>query len=71
MRLFLKLSKRCDKVAVHLENGPTIEGILLGMSRRHYVLTAATAVKDEESSYTIDGEARIPRRRVVFYQVFR
>lgn len=65
----MRLSKRKHKVRMHIENGPSIEGILLGRSRSDYLLRAATIVKDEEASYSVDGEVRVPVRRVLFYQV--
>lgn len=63
-----KLSKRRPKVAIH-QDGPTIEGILMGRSRGHYVLRSAAIERDEESSFRVAGEIHIPCGRVMFYQV--
>lgn len=46
----------------------SVEGVLLGRSRGHYLLTAANVLQDAEASHDV-GEVRIPVGRVLFYQV--
>lgn len=62
-------SKRKRKVRMHISEGPSIEGILMLRSRAHYVLRAATVLRDEHQSFTTEGEIRIPAARVLFFQV--
>jgi hypothetical protein len=64
----MRLTKQRRHVRLHLENGPSIEGVLLGRSRGHYVLRATRVLKDTESSYEA-GEVSVPVSRVLFYQV--
>lgn len=53
---------------MHNVAGPTIEGILLGRSSGHYVLTVAKLKKDEEQTFSLDGTIKIPREKIAFYQ---
>lgn len=64
----MRLTKRKRKVSMNIENGPTLEGILLGRSRGHYVLHTARVFKDADTSYPA-GECLVPVGRVLFYQV--
>jgi hypothetical protein len=65
----MRIGRRARKVSLHTDKGPSIDGILLGKSHGHYILRAAALLKDEEASYDLDGEVRVPKDRVVFYQV--
>jgi hypothetical protein len=65
----MRISKRARKVTLHTDKGPSLEGILLGRSHGHYILRAVALLKDEEESHDLDGEIRVPRERVVFFQV--
>lgn len=63
-----RLGKRRHKVRLHIENGPSIEGILLGRTRAHYVLEASRVLQDSDTSHEA-GRVSVPRSRVLFYQV--
>jgi hypothetical protein len=65
----VSFGKRRRNVLIHHIEGPSIEGILMGRSHGHYILRVAKLKQDEDSSFTLDGEVRIPRERVAFYQV--
>ena len=58
-------------VRIHLEGATeSVEGILLGRSRGHYVLLAASLVAGEDQTYKLDGpHILVPRERVLFVQV--
>lgn len=62
-------TKHKRTVLVHHKTGVTLEGILLGRSRGHYILRVAKLKKDEEQTYSLDGEIRVPRENVEFFQV--
>lgn len=49
--------------------GVTIEGVLAGVRRGHYVLWAPKVLEGPEETVSIDGHAEVPRDRVLFYQV--
>lgn len=62
-------TKRKRNVLMHHIEGPTIEGILMGRSHGHYILRVAKLKQDEDSTYSLEGEVRIPAERVAFFQV--
>lgn len=64
----MHLSKRKRKVSVKIEGGPTLEGVLMGRTRGHYVLHTTRVFQDAETSFPA-GECMIPVGRVLFYQV--
>ena len=64
----MRLTKRKRKVSVKIADGPTLEGILMGRSRGHYVLHTTRVFQDAETSWAA-GECLIPVGRVLFYQV--
>jgi hypothetical protein len=64
----MKRKKR--KVRMHLQEGPTIEGILVGRTRREYVLWAPTMIQSTDPvELPVSGHVEVPRERVLFYQV--
>lgn len=64
----MRLTKRKPKVSMKIEGGPTLEGILLGRSAKHYVLEAASVVVDSGTSHGA-GRVCVPVSRVLFFQV--
>lgn len=64
----VSLTKRKHKVRVQFTGSDNaMEGILLGKSKGHYVLCAATAITPTQTS-VLDGEVAIPKAQVLFYQ---
>lgn len=61
-------STRKRLVRVHQADGPTLEGILLAR-RPDYRLAAAKLIVEEDQTESLDGEAEIPRERVLFVQL--
>lgn len=61
--------RRKRLVLIHHKTGTTLEGMLMGRSRGHYILRVAKLKKDEEQTFSLDGEIRIPRENVDFLQV--
>lgn len=62
------LGKRKRTVRVHIEDGPTIEGVLAARTRTAYVLWAAKLL-GETRPIELSGHVEIPRERVLYYQV--
>lgn len=60
-------------VRVHfreVDSADSIEGILLGVQAGHYRLANARhLVADADASRQVDGEALIPKERVLYVQV--
>lgn len=57
------------RVRVHtLENGPSVEGVLVGRHAGHYVLANARLYENEERSHVLDGVTWVPRERVLLVQ---
>lgn len=55
---------------LHLLNGEaSVEGIFLGFVAGHYRLANATHVLAEDQSVPLEGEAWVPRDRVLYAQV--
>jgi hypothetical protein len=54
---------------MHLQAGPTIEGVLAGRTAGHYVLWAPKVLEGEDATLTVSGHVEIPRERVLFFQV--
>lgn len=54
---------------MQIDTGTTIEGILMGRAGGHYMLRTGVLKKDEDQSFSLDGEIRIPVGRVEFFQV--
>lgn len=62
--------RRRRLVRLHLAGDhPSLEGILLGTSAGHYRLANARHIVDEDNSFNLDGEAWVPRERVLYLQV--
>lgn len=54
---------------MHIQNGPTIEGVLAGRTRTEYILWAPKVLEKEDATVTVSGHVEIPRERVLFYQI--
>jgi hypothetical protein len=61
--------KRNRRVRMHLQAGPTIQGVLMGRTGGHYVLWAPKVLEGEDATVTVSGHVEIPCERVLFYQV--
>ena len=58
------------RVRLHLvDDGPTLDGVLVGRWSGHYVLLLPRLVKGPEESVELDGLVEVPAERVVFVQV--
>lgn len=63
---------RRRRVRLHqLADAPTIEGILVGSLDSHYRLLKPVLWENPERSHDLEGEAWVPRERVVFVEVIR
>lgn len=55
------------------QDGLTIEGILAGETKRHYILWAPKVVTEANqkrgSAVDVSGHVEIPRERVIWFQV--
>ncbi len=58
-------------VRVHLQDGPTIEGVMEGRTRHTYVLWAPKVLtgETEHPQADLSGIVEIPRERVLFFQI--
>jgi hypothetical protein len=66
MRLVWKVrGKRAARL--HLQDGPSVEGILAGRWGGHYIMLTPSVV--EEESVEATGHFEVPAERVVFVQV--
>lgn len=54
---------------MHLKDGATLEGVLVGRVRGHYVLEQASVVEAEGRTVPMSGSARVPAVNVMFVQV--
>lgn len=61
--------RRNNKARLHLQDGPTIEGILVAETRRTYVVWCPKVLEEEDATVTVSGHVEIPRERVLFVQV--
>jgi hypothetical protein len=65
-------SKQHRKVRIHMKgDGPSIEGVLAGRTRREYILWAPKVLtgEDEHPEVEVSGHVEIPRENVQWYQV--
>lgn len=63
---------RRRRVRIHQENdGPTVEGVLVGSLDNHYRLLRPTIWETPDRSHNLDGEAWIPRERVILVETIR
>jgi hypothetical protein len=62
---------RRKRVRVHQKEGPTIEGVLVGSLDAHYRLLKPVLWENASVSHDLQGEAWVPRERVVFVEVIR
>lgn len=63
------LSKRREQVRLHLQDGPTLEGLLVSRSRGEYVLWDATVLSDQAIPTKLAGNVVLPASRVLFFQI--
>ncbi len=73
MRLFSRhktLMRAKKKVRVYIQDGPTIEGILAGRTKREVILWAPKVLSaEQEKPVEVSGHVEIPRERVLWWQV--
>lgn len=62
------LGKRRRQVRVHVQDGPTIEGVLADRTRHAYVIWAPKLLSGTQST-ELSGHVEVPRERVLFFQV--
>lgn len=64
------LTLRRRRVRIHqVGDLPTIEGILIGSLDNHYRLLKPVLWESASRSHELNGEAWVPRERVVFVEV--
>ena len=65
------LGRRKRKVRMFIQDGPTVEGVLLARTRHTYVIAAPSHVVDDphEPKQEIAGHVEIPLERVLYFQV--
>lgn len=64
------LKRKRRLLRLHLEgNQPSIEGVFLGFEAGHYRLANARLVEAPDRTISLEGEAWIPRARVLHGQV--
>jgi hypothetical protein len=57
-------------VRLHLiDADPSLEGILAGRWRHHYILLSPKLLETENQTRAIDGHVEVPAERVLFVQV--
>lgn len=56
------------RVRVHIDDGPSVEGILAGCWGGHYILLAPTVLEAEDRTVGVEGHLEIPSWRVIFIQ---
>lgn len=61
--------RRHNKVLLHLQDGPSLEGVLRGRTDGHYVLWAPKVVGEEDATVAVSGHVEVPESRVLFFQV--
>lgn len=62
--------RRRRLVRLHLEGQSfSIEGVLLEVSASHYRLANASHLEAEKRTHSLEGEAWVPRDRVLYLQV--
>lgn len=62
--------RRKRLVRVHLrDDGPSLEGVLLGVERGHYRLAAGKHLESEGRTHDLAGETWVPRANVLYLQV--
>lgn len=63
--------RRKRKVLLHLDKGPSIEGLLVREGWRKDFVVWAPKVHDEaeDATVTVSGHVEVPRERVLFKQI--
>jgi hypothetical protein len=59
------------KVRMFIKDGPSIEGVLAGHTKREYVVWAPRIVQNDSGvdPVEVSGHVEIPREQVLWYQV--
>lgn len=64
------LGREKRKVRLYVQDGPTIEGVLAGRTRREMIIWAPRIVESEgEAPVEVSGHVEVPRERVLWWQV--
>ena len=63
--------KQKRRVRIHVQDGPTLEGVLVGRTRHTYVLWAPKLLTDAEDAPEVEvsGHVEVPSERVLWFQV--
>lgn len=63
--------KQKRKVRIHVQDGPSIEGVMAGKTRDTYVIWAPKVLTGDEASPAVEvsGHVEIPKIRVLYFQV--
>jgi len=68
-RIFYSLRGK-RRARLHLiDDGPTLEGILVGRWAGHYVLLVPRLMSEPGEAITLEGLAEVPAEKVLFVQV--
>jgi hypothetical protein len=67
--LRLRLRRRRQLVRVHVQNGPSLEGVFICRRRGHYVLELAKLLEAHANPVKLDGWVEVPEKTVVFLQL--
>jgi hypothetical protein len=64
------MGRQKRKVRMHIQDGPSVEGVLAGKTRNEYIIWAPRVITGEPNpEMEVSGHVEIPRERVVWYQV--
>jgi hypothetical protein len=59
-------------VRLHLEGmEQSLQGVLIGTTRGHYVLFAPSLLEGPKQTVRLDGHVEVPAQRVLFVQVMK
>jgi hypothetical protein len=67
--MFRLALRRRKLVRIHLEKGPSLEGILVGRRGGHYLLERAKLLEQAAATVALEGWVEVPERNVVFVQI--
>lgn len=60
--------KTARRVALHMKDNTTIEGLLVKRTRSEFVLIKAKIVQDVNATYDLGGHVEVPRENVYVVQ---
>jgi hypothetical protein len=65
------LGREKRKVRLFVQDGPTIDGVLVGRTRkdRDYIVWAPRVVEDDERTHVVSGHVEVPVGRVLWVQI--